>query len=216
MNRISSIPFLERVLLIGGATIWALAALAPADRIAWALENMLLVVGAGWVVATYRKWRLSKASYVLIFMFFVMHVVGAHYTYSETPAGAWLEPLFGTGRNHYDRVVHFSFGLLLVSPFREQVERATRLGRRSAWGVGIMTIISLSTLYELAEWAVAELADPDNAIAFLGTQGDVFDSQKDTGLAILGALIGMVAAVAAYKFRAHRAPKGHSIAISLG
>jgi putative membrane protein len=190
-------PSLERVLLIAGATIWVLAALAPADRIAWALENMLLVVGAGWVIATYRKWRLSNASYLLIFIFFVLHVVGAHYTYSETPPGAWLESLFDTERNHYDRLVHFSFGLLLVSPFREQIERATRLSRRLAWGVGIMIIISLSTLYELAEWAVAELADPHNAIAFLGTQGDVFDSQKDTGLAVLGALIGVAAAIAA-------------------
>lgn len=184
------------MLLTGGA-VWIAAAINPVDRAAWLLENMLLAAAVIWVIATYRKWRLSAASYILIFAFFVMHVLGAHYTYSETPAGVWLQMIFDTERNHYDRAVHFFFGLLLVSPFRDQVECATRLSARAAWGVSVLIITALSTAYELVEWLTAEIVSPDNAAAFLGTQGDVFDAQKDMGLAILGAFLGLVVAIMA-------------------
>lgn len=196
MQGSAHVSVLERSLLIVGGVIWAAAAISPADRSAWILENILLAVAVTWVVATYRRWRLSGSSYVLIFVFFAMHVFGAHYTYSETPAGDWLRSLFGSERNHYDRVVHFFFGLLLVSPFRDQVQRALRIGAWAAWGASVLIITALSTAYELAEWFAAIVVSPENAIAFLGTQGDVFDAQKDMVLAIAGALLGLVMAVA--------------------
>jgi putative membrane protein len=186
---------IEGFLLFTGALIWTVAAINPVDRAAWVLENILLAVGVIWIVATYRKWRLSAPSYLLIFIFFAMHVLGAHYTYSETPVGDWLRSFLGSERNHYDRAVHFLFGLLLVSPFRDQVERGARVGRRAAWGAALLIITALSTAYEIAEWLVAELVSPDNANAFLGTQGDAFDAQKDMGLAIAGAFLGLALAL---------------------
>lgn len=195
MSWFRSTSFLERLLLVAGTAIWIAAAINPFDRSAWLLENMLLAVAVVWVIATHRKWRLTATSYLLIFAFFTMHVLGAHYTYSETPAGDWLKEMLATERNHYDRLVHFFFGLLLVSPFRNQVECATRLSPRGAWGVSILIITGLSTAYELVEWLTAEIVSPGDAAAFLGTQGDVFDSQKDTGLAILGAAFGLTVAL---------------------
>jgi len=208
MQCIARISVLERSLLVTGGAIWLVAAISPADRSAWILENILLSVAVIWVVGTYRRWRLSSASYVLIFLFFVMHVVGAHYTYSATPAGDWLRTLLDSERNHYDRVVHFFFGLLLVLPFREQVECALRIGTRAAWGASVMIITTLSTTYELVEWFTAEIASPGNAIAFLGTQGDAFDAQKDMILAIAGALLGLAVTVAIRRLGARAVPAG--------
>lgn len=194
MTRTLPITPLERTLLFTGIGAWIIAAIDPVDRATWLLENILLAVAVLWIFYTYRKWRLSPSSYSLIFIFFVVHVLGAHYTYSVTPVGHWLDILFGAGRNHYDRVVHFLFGLLLVSPFRDQVEQATTLTTRTAWGVSVLIITSLSTAYELTEWLIAEIVNPIDAGAFLGLQGDIFDAQKDMGLAVLGALIGLALA----------------------
>ena len=189
-----STSLLERALLFGGAVVWVVAAVHPADRSVWLLENILLAVGVVWIVATYRKWRLSPSSHILIFVFFAIHVVGAHYTYSAVPIGEWLRPVLGTQRNHYDRIVHFLFGLLLVGPFRDQIGQAMRLRSRAAWFVSFLSITSLSTAYELMEWITASLVDPNNVAAFLAMQGDIFDSQKDMALAIVGASIGLTAA----------------------
>ncbi|MGE4063243.1 MAG: DUF2238 domain-containing protein [Rhodospirillaceae bacterium] len=205
MQRAAPVSVLERSLLIAGGAIWLIAAISPVDRSAWILENLLLAVAVAWVVATYRRWRLSSVSYVLIFIFSALHVLGAHYTYSETPVGEWLQSLLGSERNHYDRAVHFLFGLLLVSPFRDQVERALRIRTGAAWGASLLIITALSTGYELAEWLAAVVVSPENAIAFLGTQGDVFDAQKDMALAVAGALLGLVAAVVINEVRARRA-----------
>ncbi len=195
MPRALTMSRLERTLLVLGMGTWMVAAIDPVDRATWFLENILLALAVAWIIYTYRKWRLSPISYCLIFIFFLLHVLGAHYTYSVTPVGHWLDIFFGPGRNHYDRAVHFLFGLLLASPFREQVQRATGLRTRTAWGASVLIITSLSSAYELMEWLVAEIARPADAGAFLGLQGDVFDAQKDMGLAILGALISLAIAV---------------------
>jgi putative membrane protein len=180
---------LERGLFVAGTLIWLVAAVAPLDRATWFLENILLVVGVAWVVATHRKWPLTPLSEILIFAFFVLHVIGAHYTYASTPAGQWLHFPTASGRNHYDRIVHFLFGLLLIFPLRDQMQRAFHIGARAAWLIGFLFVTSLSGLYEVMEWMTVEIARPHDAIGFLGTQGDVFDSQKDMALAIAGAAL---------------------------
>lgn len=182
----------ECVLLFAGSAIWIAASISPLDRATWVLENILLAVGTFWLIGTGRRWRLSHSSYVLVFLFFVLHVAGAHYTYSKMPLGLWLQSVLELERNHYDRLVHLLFGLLLVHPFRNQVMLAARMP--GSWGslVAFLIIVSLSTVYELMEWATAAIVSPDNALAFLGTQGDIFDSQKDTALAVLGAVAALI------------------------
>jgi len=181
--------------------LWAVLAVAPYDRSDWALENFLLLTGVGVLVATRRVLPLSNASYGLLFVFLCLHAIGAHYTYSLVPwddalrslSGSSLNELLGTTRNHYDRVVHLAYGLLLVLPLREWLMR--HAGVRGFWSyfLPMDIVLSTSALYELIEWAAALLFGGDLGAAFLGTQGDEWDTHKDMALAALGALVATLA-----------------------
>lgn len=173
---------------------WLALAIAPYNRFDWFLENLLVVMFVGLLAATYRRFPLSDLSYLLISMFLALHAVGAHYTYSEAPVGGWLTELLGWERNHYDRVVHFLFGLLCAYPLRETVMRGCGV---TGWRAGLLAfavMMAFSSAYEMLEWGAAMLLDPEAGMAFLGTQGDVFDAQKDTTLATLGAVIALLLA----------------------
>ena len=180
--------------------LWAVLAVAPYDRSDWALENVLLAAGIGFLVATRRAMPLSSASYGLLFVFLCMHAVGAHYTYSLVPwdealrglSGLSLNEAFGATRNHYDRVVHFAYGLLLVLPLRELL--MMHAGVRGFWSyfLPLDVVLSTSALYELIEWAAALVYGGDLGAAFLGTQGDEWDTHKDMALAALGAFIAVL------------------------
>jgi putative membrane protein len=189
------------------AVFWAVMAISPRDRFDWLLENLLVFLGVGWLIWAYRKRPLSNASYLLITAFFCLHTIGAHYTYSETPIGYWIANLLGIERNHYDRVVHFSFGLLMCYPLHEHIMREAQ--PRGDWSLAfaVLFVASASLTYELIEWIVAVVVDKDAAMAFLGTQGDVFDAHKDSALAVLGALIAALVARFARKKQRHRTAK---------
>src|SRR5262245_13630754 len=189
-----------RVLLALLVAFSVVLAIAPHDRADWALENALLVVGVVVFVATHRALPLSRLSYTLIFLFLCLHAVGAHYTYSLVPYDAWVESLTGrtlsslTGaeRNHYDRLVHFSYGLLLAYPAREVFLRVADV--QGFWGyfLPLDVVMATSMLYELLEWAAASAFGGDLGVAYLGTQGDPWDAQKDMALATLGAVSAML------------------------
>jgi putative membrane protein len=174
--------------------------IAPNDRKAWLLENALVVICVAALYFSYRRLTLSRVSYLLIFLFLSLHLVGAHYTYSVVPYDAWfsaltggtLNDLLGWERNNFDRVVHFAYGLLLAYPIREIFLRVIRL--RGFWGYFFPLDITMSTsmLYELVEWGAAMLFGGDLGQAYLGTQGDIWDAHKDMALASLGALIAML------------------------
>jgi len=150
-------------------------------------------------VISYRRLPLSNISYTLIFVFLCLHTVGAHYTYSLVPYDDWTESLtgsrlndwFGFERNHYDRLVHFAFGLLLAYPIRELFLRVA--GARGFWGyyLPLDLTMSFSMLYELIEWGAAVVFGGDLGHAYVGAQGDPWDAHKDMALATLGALICM-------------------------
>lgn len=181
------------------AAIWVPLAFAPFDRHDWLLENALLVAGVAFLAATWRSFPLSRVSYALIFVFLCLHTIGAHYTYAEVPYDQWWEHLtrhsfnsmVGWERNNFDRVVHFGYGLLLAYPIREMFLRIGNM--RGFWGYFLPLDLTMSSsmIYELIEWAAAEFFGGDLGIAYLGTQGDVWDAHKDMGLASLGALIAM-------------------------
>lgn len=189
-------PYLS-ALGLSFAVFWLLLALSPHDRSDWLLENLLLVVFVAALAASHRALPLSRISYTLIWLFLLLHTVGAHYTYSLVPWADWLRalglpaPAEGS-RNHFDRIVHFSYGLLLAYPVREVFLRVADL--RGFWGYFFPFDVTLSTsvAYELIEWASAEIFGGDLGVAFLGTQGDVWDAQKDMALAGLGALLAML------------------------
>jgi putative membrane protein len=180
----------------------------------WKLENWLTVPFVVLLYATHRVFRLSDISYGLLFVYMMLHIVGSHYTYAEVPFGFWLQHLLDQSRNHYDRIVHFSFGLLLAYPIRELVVRISNA--RGWWGLWfpIEFVLAFSCVYELLEWAIAEVFGGDLGIAYLGSQGDVWDAQKDMALAGLGAVIAM-AVVLLVRLAYDRADFGRELRESL-
>jgi putative membrane protein len=184
------------------SVLWVVLAIAPFDRADWILENVLLLAGAGILIATRKRLPLSGISYTAILVFFLLHIIGAHYTYAEVPydeafkrlTGESFNELVGWQRNNYDRVVHFSYGLLLAYPIRELFLRVANV--RGFWGYFLPLDLTMSSsmLYELIEWAAAEAFGGGLGAAFLGSQGDQWDAQKDMALASLGGFITMAIA----------------------
>ena len=184
---------LLRWLVIGFGLFWLLLAIDPYDRFDWFLENLLVALAVAALAATCRRFAFSDGSYTLLAIFLTLHAVGAHYTYSEVPLGYWIQDALGLGRNHFDRFVHFSFGLLLLYPLRELITRSAKVEGAWSYVLPLAACMAMSETYELIEWAAVQVIDPAAGLAFLGTQGDVFDAQKDTGLAALGALVTAIA-----------------------
>jgi len=177
------------------AVYWAAWAVRPKHVTNWIVENTLLVALVIFLIVTRKRFPLSNLSYTLIAVFLALHTIGAHYSYSEVPYNDWFKAIFGRplhgGRNMYDRLVHFSFGFLMAYPIREMFLRIARV--RGFWGyyLPLDVTMSFSMLYELIEWAYAAIAGGDAGAAFLGTQGDEWDAQKDMAMATLGGLISM-------------------------
>jgi len=171
--------------------VWIVLAVSPVDRQDWMLENLLAVTVVMVLVATYRRFPFSDLSYVFLTAFMILHAVGAHYTYSKVPFGFWLRDLFHLERNHFDRIVHFAYGLLLVYPVRELFLRAANLKKGWATVMAILAVIATSGMFEVIESWVAQIVSPELGAAYLGTQGDEWDAQKDMTMAIVGALITM-------------------------
>jgi len=177
-----------------------LLAFHPYDRHDWLLENVLVVTAVIFFAASYRAFPLSRVSITLIFIFMCLHEVGAHYTYAEVPYDRWSQALFGFSfnelvgwkRNNFDRVVHFSYGLLLAYPVREMYLRIANV--RGFWGYSLPLTFTMATsmMYELFEWGAAEFFGGGLGVAYLGTQGDEWDAHKDMLFASIGALIAML------------------------
>ena len=172
--------------------LWVLTAIDPFDRRDWLLENILVFVYALVLVVTYRRFAFSNPSYALFTIFMSLHLVGAHYTYSETPVGFWMQSALDLERNPYDRCVHFAFGLLLAPAFREVLVRAAGVCVSWSWLLAVVAIIAFGSVYEVLEGIAAVVVEPELGVAFLGTQGDEWDAQKDTGVALLGAVLSML------------------------
>lgn len=181
----------HKFLLLFFAAVWTWAAIGPKYPHDWLLENYLVFIFVPLILLVSRYFRLSDLSYTLITLFMALHVVGSHYTYAEVPFGYDLQQWLGAGRNMYDRLVHCSFGLLLAYPLREMFLRIART--RGVWGLWlpIELVLAFSAGYEIIEWLVAARVDPEAGLAFLGTQGDIWDAQKDMLLAGAGAVLAM-------------------------
>lgn len=183
--------FLQMVLVAYGL-VWTGTAINPRDWLVWALENILVVIFAGILVATYRRLAFSNLSYLLIALFLSLHAIGTHTGYANSPVGDWLKELFDLRRNPYDRIIHFGFGLLLVYPFRELLVRTSNLRGWVANWSPVALILAASVGFEVMESLVAEIVSPGTGPAWLGAQGDEWDMQFDLATALLGSLAGML------------------------
>lgn len=188
------------LLLIVFALAWAALGWTPYDRHDWALENALTFVLGLILAVDYRlRGPLSPLSYTLIFLFALLHTLGSHYTYSLVPYDRWSQDwlgfsfnkLVGWDRNNFDRVIHLFYGLWIIVPVQEIYARESGARPAWAWFFAMEMIMATSMLYEVIEWGAAEVFGGDLGQAYLGTQGDVWDAQKDMVLALLGALVTM-------------------------
>ena len=181
----------QKILLLAFTLFWTWAAINPKYPHDWLLENYLVFIFVPVILLVSRYFRLSNISYTLITIFMSLHVIGSHYTYAEVPFGYDLQHWLGASRNMYDRLVHFSFGLLLAYPLREMFLRVAKA--EGVWGywLPIELVLAFSAAYEIIEWLVAARVDPSAGLAFLGTQGDIWDAQKDMLLAGAGAILAM-------------------------
>jgi putative membrane protein len=175
---------------------WIITAIDPYDRFDWLLENLLVFFYCGLLAATYHRFTFSNLSYGLFILFLTLHLTGAHYTYAETPVGFWLMEWLDLSRNHFDRLAHFAYGLLCGYPLYELLYR--RACRSRAWSgfLAVTMVIGFSGFFEVMEAIIAEMVSPELGAAYLGTQGDSWDAQRDMGLALLGAITAIIITLA--------------------
>jgi len=169
--------------------IWISTLIGTSDFSNWMLENLLVFIFIGFLLLTYRRYQFSDLTYLLICIYLCLHVYGSKYTYAENPLGFWLQDQLNWSRNHYDRIVHFGFGFLLAYPMREMFLGWLRFPRWVSWLLPIEITLSIGAFYELIEWGVADVFFPAQGDAYLGTQGDIWDAQKDVFLAFIGAIL---------------------------
>ena len=185
-------------LLLAFGAVWIALGIAPSYRQDWLLENVLVLVAVPLLVATSRRLRFSNFAYTCLFIFFVLHEIGAHYTYSEVPWREWLHlRAAGTGpdaagRNHYDRFVHFCYGALVFQAVWELFAARANAQRLWRYLMPVMFLMAHSVIYELIEWGAAVMFGGDLGVAYLGTQGDEWDAQKDMAMAVAGVLVGLL------------------------
>lgn len=170
--------------------VWSV--IRPFDFATWCLEVFPAVGGIVAIAITHRRFPLTPLVLVLIFLHMALLIVGGHYTYSRVPLGNWAMEAFNLERNHYDRLGHIVQGFVPAMIAREILVRNRIVARRGWLGFIIVCICTaISAVYELVEWAVAEVAEA-GSVEFLGTQGDVWDTHKDMALCIVGAVAALV------------------------
>lgn len=179
-------------LLLSFFFVLAWSGIGPKDRFTWVLEVAPAVIALGVLLATRRRFPLTSLSYVAIWLHAMILLIGGHYTYAEVPVGDWVRDALHLSRNHYDRFAHFGQGFLPAVVVREILLRRSSL-QPGKWLFFIVTCVCLaiSATYELIEWWTALLTG-ESAQAFLGTQGDPWDTQWDMMLALVGAIISQV------------------------
>jgi len=175
------------VLLVVGAALLVWSGIAPADRTTWILEVFPIFIAVPLLAATFRRFPLTPLVYRLIFVHALILMVGGHYTYAKVPLGFWMQEIFGFSRNHYDRIGHFAQGFVPAIIAREVLIRRSPLkGGRWLFFIVLCVCLAISACYEFIEWWSA-LIGGNAAEAFLGTQGDPFDTQADMFMALVGA-----------------------------
>lgn len=195
MNQLSKPVVLSTIMVF---IVMVLASIQPLEWSNYLLHQAGTLLFLVMILAMYRYWHISSRAYVLATFFLLIHIVGARYLYSYVPYDDWMQSLFGFKlnevfgwqRNMYDRLVHFSYGLLLFSAMYESLRYLLKI--QSAQQLIVITLMlnmSTSLLYELFEWGLASTLSPEDAEAYNGQQGDIWDAHKDMALALVGGII---------------------------
>jgi putative membrane protein len=176
--------------LICVATLWS----PPAGRTSWLLEVGPGLIGVVVLALVYPRFRMSNFVYVCVFLHVLILIYGGVYTYAHTPLGNWARDAFGLARNHYDRVGHFALGFFPAFTAREVLLRTSPLVRgKWLYFIVCSIVLAIGAFWELLEWWATLVLASDVGVAFLGSQGDVWDAQWDMFLALVGAIIGLSA-----------------------
>ena len=171
--------------------VWTIMAINPKYPQDWLLENVLVFIFFPIIFFMDKKHNYTLLSTILLLIFASLHSLGSHYTYAEMEHFNAITHFFGFERNHFDRFVHFLFGLLVFRMLFEMIS-ASATSAKAALIFTFTMVLSISSFYEMLEWLAAVIFHPELGMAFLGTQGDVWDSHKDTALAMVGAMINML------------------------
>lgn len=174
--------------------VFVFSAFEPASRAVWIAEIIpaLIILAIIWGIS--RHFEFSTTAYCLMFVWLTLHTIGAKYTFAEVPF-EWFNQLIGSERNNFDRVAHFSIGLYAY-PIAEYLLRNKLMSAKLALSFALFAIMSLAAGYEIIEWWYAALAGGDEGIAFLGSQGDIWDAQKDMLMDTLGAISSLLLLIA--------------------
>jgi putative membrane protein len=186
-------------LLAAFSLFWIALAIRPHDRTVWLTEHVLTAVSVVALAASYPRWPLSDLSYSLITVFLILHTIGAHYTYARVPYAAAAKAGFGLHlgervgwkRNHFDRLVHLAYGLLIAYPLYELLERYAQPFGAWSYFLSPALIMASSMAFEVFEWWAAVLLGGGADLDYLGSQGDEWDAQKDMAMATGGSIIAM-------------------------
>jgi len=182
---------LPLILLVMVTLLLIWSGIKPADRMVWLLETFPVMAAAAILIPTYRRFTLARSTYVWIAVHAAILIVGGRYTYAEVPIGNWVRDTFELSRNPYDRLGHFAQGFVPAIVAREVLIRTSPLKPGKWLFVIVVSIcVAISALYELLEWGVAVVETPGSN-AFLGTQGDIWDTQKDMALCLVGSVLAM-------------------------
>jgi len=202
------LPFREnrflQVLCVAMVVVIVITGYSPEKVFDWWLENAAALTFLALLGISYRRLPLSNLSYVLIFVYLSLHEWGAEYKYSDVPLGEWMKPWLHTTRNHYDRIMHFSYGLLLSYPMQEWFMRVAGVTNRWCYLLPVESTLAFSACYEMLEAFAASVLTPERGEEFVGMQGDIWDSQKDMFMAGVGAVTAMIVIALIRMWRSRR------------
>ena len=201
---------------IAMAAVIIVAGIHPDKVFDYFLENATAFTFLAVLALTYRLLPLSDLSYLLIFVYLSMHEWGAHYKYSDVPLGEWMKPWLHTNRNMYDRVAHFSFGLMMSYPLQEMFTRKAKVTGRWRYVLPVEAILSFSAIYEMLEAGAAMILSPERGEEFVGMQGDMWDSQEDMFMAGVGSMVAVLVLAIIRHRRAAKAAKQELDLVEVG
>jgi len=183
-----------KVLLFLFVILWIVIAIAPKYRGVWIAENILPVLFIIFLILTYNKFRFSNFNYSMLFLFLVLHTIGSYYSYAEMPLFNLIKELFNLSRNHYDRVIHFLFGLIFFFPVYGFIHKKLKIKLSWAFLLAFFVIVALKGIFEVIEWLLVLVTRENVTIVtnYLGMQGDPWDTQKDMLVGMIGSVLSWI------------------------
>lgn len=179
-------------MLVAYGILFLILAINPVDRMTWFVENLTVWIILAFILGLYWSGiRFSRIAYALMFVLIYLHTIGGHWTFALVPFD-WVTDFFGFSRNHFDRIAHFSVGFYAFAIAEWLWNKKLVANKFILFTYSIFVIATIAMSYELIEWIYAALANPEAGIAYLGSQGDIWDAQKDMLADTLGAITATI------------------------